>query len=124
MFTKIYRLGSITICGIPLDIDKKFSNGRRFKVVVYRAVNVLGLIDTTQNGIAVMDLDNNNVVLTHHCVCEAGTCITVEHTMEFQKIVAMNWNSFRKFVNEHQYSRYEYDRIGNVLKEKEPPYGD
>jgi len=112
-----YQLGDVVIYGTKLDITKTFSCGSAFRIIVYCAVEKNGIVCETENGIAILDLNANKVVLTHHCILNKDL-----QQKEFQRLRVMNWVMFRKFINSHLYARYEYDISGVILRAMPEPF--
>jgi len=90
---------------VSRDETLKFGD-RTFRVVLYGAYNAHGLIGTENNGIAVLDEDNVQVVLDGHFCEETGAYgATESQVCEWRRICGMGAEEFVEFCNSHDTSR-------------------
>ena len=81
--------------------DVVFEGGRTFVVLVASAYDA-GVVGSEYNGIAILDADNNQVVLDMHVRESSGSGgPTAAQKAEFERILTMDWNGFRTFVKGH-----------------------
>ena len=93
-------------CGISRDRERQFPNGRVFRLLLYGAIRANGMYGTEYNGIAVLDVDNDVVVCDGIAAGDTGYHgPRKSQTEAFDRLVAMEWDEFREFVNEHEESR-------------------
>lgn len=86
--------------------------GRRFKVVIASARNA-GIIGSEDNGIAILDVDHQNVVLDQHAIASSGYFgPTDPQKAEFERIKAMDWSEFTAFIRSHP--RYRQESVPDV----------
>lgn len=99
--------------GISANKDVTFPEaGRSFKVVIYGARNA-GIIGFEDNGIAIFENTRGYVVLDKHCKQTSGYFGPNRAQMdEFNRIVGLDWEGFRAFVNGHKRSRWDYGPEG------------
>lgn len=71
--------------------------GINFRVILYGAYNELGFISSKRNGIAILDTDNQQVVLDEHA--KSGTWASDEQLHEFVRIIRMDTTEFLEFIN-------------------------
>jgi hypothetical protein len=102
---------------VSRDEQKQFPEvGRTFRVILYGAFNAMGLIGTESNGIAVLDDTSRFVVLDEHCKGPAG-CYghTEAQAAEYTRIMGLDWEDFRAFVNGNRRTRCVYDAEGRPV---------
>ena len=89
--------------------DKTVTHGdRKFRIVVYAGYNAFGLIGSEKNGVGVLDEDRRNVLLDDEARISSGYFGASEaQKKRFDEIVAMPWETFKAWVNEHPNRRYE-----------------
>ncbi len=86
--------------GVSCDHIKEFSNGRKFRIILYSAYNARGLIGCENNGIAILDEDNLMVVVDS--IAQQGTGYfgpSEEQLATFDDLIDMDWEEFRQEVN-------------------------
>lgn len=81
--------------------EKAFGD-RKFLVLIAGAYDALGLIGSEHNGIAVLDVDNENVVLDRHMPIGSGaTGPSLGQRREMARIMDMDWKTFTAFIRSH-----------------------
>jgi len=80
---------------------------RTFHVFTYQAYNALGLIGSEHNGVAICDVDQRKVLCDEIAKESTGYFGTSKaQVAEFARIIGMNWEAFRAFINSHPRARY------------------
>jgi len=81
---------------------------RQFRIVIYGAYNVFGLIGPEKNGIVILDIDNYQVVLDDYQQMVTGYHGPNSRVLKTaDNIGQMNWDNFQQFCNSNNKSRYK-----------------
>ena len=87
------------LAGVSRQDVITFPNGRSFKIVLYAAYVAHGLYGPENNGIAILDEDNRQVVLDQHVRIGSGYYgPSPTQLSEFQRIKDMPWEQFEHFM--------------------------
>lgn len=74
--------------------------GKRWRIIVYGAYNAYGLIGGEHNGVAVFDETTEEVILDKLDAETTGYYgPSDQQVWLFNKLVEMNWDEFRTYVN-------------------------
>lgn len=93
---------------VSRDMMLHFEQRGDFRVIIYGAYNAEGLIAPEDNGIGILDENKYQVLLASHCrqtVALPAPCHGQYE--ELVHILAMDWEAFRTFVNNHPHARYQ-----------------
>lgn len=95
--------------GIQHEQEKHFpAQNRTFLIITYQAYNAFGLIGPEQNGVAILDKDQGEVLCDQIGVQDTGYHgASVKQVELFHEILGMPWEKFRAFVNRQEQLRYE-----------------
>lgn len=99
------------LAGVTHRRVRRFAGGgevRTFYVVLHMAYNALGLIGTEHNGVAVLDADERDILMSTHCNTSSGyfgpTQIQID---EWDRVCRMTYVELKAFVNSHPRRRRE-----------------
>ena len=95
-------------CGIVVEAFRTFPNGRKFRLLMYRAFSALGLIGSECNGICVLDEDKMAVLADEMEQTDSGYSVPTKAQMDLFKRMAesMSWEEFRDLINGSRRHRY------------------
>jgi hypothetical protein len=81
---------------------------RTFYVVLHMAYNAFGLIGTEHNGVAVLDADGRDVLVSTHCSTSSGYFGPTQTQIdEWARVCRLTYAQLRAFVNGHPRCRRE-----------------
>jgi len=91
------------LAGVSRQEVITYPNGRSFRIVLYAAYCAFGLYGPENNGIAVLDEDQRQVLLDQHSRIGSGYYgPSPTQLSEFQRIKDMPWEQFEQFVVSHE----------------------
>lgn len=89
-----------------------YPNGESFRFVIYGAYNAMGLIGPEQNGIAILNEKEMNVICDQIGILPSWYHGNTPSTLlkEFVRLTNLSFSEVTKFVNSHPRARYELTR--------------